>query len=419
MSFWRLCFPSCLLSLMACISVSRPAHLYLFAQIDISVFRTADYTQSKTPYWRFCNLEDKEGFADDADLNEYNNCLTPEIRNDWVSQGMGAYVDVPDENGTSTISKLEWCCTTEAVRAGLCEVIHFGRMLVNQTAFNGIHGNHRFIPIARVSEVETALTHGKLIQPHEQGGTYVVIIANCNPHGRPIEVVGPWTWIKEEDDEDGLYSNITTTGGGSGSNSSTSSGNNETTGTGAAATGNPTSTNSTHNDLGNTTAALNETQVPAPSHSTGHAPRPTTSSSSSSPQQAPISSGSPSLPKAPLPTHVPHATSSPPPIVSGGGGGSSSGGASLGAKAPISSSSNTNNNSNNNNKAGGVGIAILSVVAIVGFIMIRKRLGRTHSLVGSDGASGVHFDDLEMVENRKEEHFTDFGDNHGYMPNFS
>lgn len=357
-------------------------------------------------------------------MNEYNDCLTPKIRNEWVSQGIGAYVNVPDENGTSSSSSsttttpmLEWCCTTEAVQAKLCEVIHFGRMMINQTAFDG---NHRFIPIARVSEVDTTVTHGELIQPHAQGGTYVVIIANCNPHGRPLEVLGPWTWIKAEDDEDGLYSNITS---GSHSNSSSSSmgGNNknETAVPGKDPTGNNSTSTTNNIGTGNGTAVSSKTQVPAPTHSASHPSHPTTSSSSVAPHQAPTSSRSPSVPNAPSPTHVPHATASPPPVVSGSGGGST-GSTSLGAAVPASSPSKTsNNNSNNSNNATGAGVAILLVVALLGFVLVRKRLGRTHSLVGSDGAMGVNFDDLEMVETRKEEHFTDFGDNHGYMPNFS
>ena len=291
-------------------------------------------------------------------------------------------VETPDQ-------VLEWCCTDPAIAAGLCPKTHHGRLLVNKTIFEG---NHRYIPISRITAISTGLRNAKILQPYNNG-TYVVAMANCNRNGRPMEVVGKWTWdpVQPNTTDDTANS-----GGDDGGNATAPDTPDDS---GAETTTSPPT--ATPIDTSNSTSSSNDTDVPRPTsapHSSHSSP---TSGSANSPSSAPHSTGS-----GGSSSHHPSSPTT---------GGSHPVPTSMGAPNNGASNSNASNlPSGDTAKFGVAAIGAVLCIAFVSFMVIRQRRHKHHLVGGSD----MQFNDLELVESRKQQHYTDYGEN-GYMPNFS
>ena len=115
--------------------------------------------------------------------------------------------------------------------------------------------------------------------------------------------------------------------------------------------------------------------------------------------------------QAPTNHHQPGGTGSHQPSTHTGGG---SGGPPT-TTMTSSNNSQTSDNMDDNTKLGIAAIGVALSVLIIGYLIIRRG-NHKHHLVGT--ASEMHFNDLELVESRKQQHFTNYGEN-GYMPNFS
>jgi Lung seven transmembrane receptor len=101
---------------------------------------------------------------------------------DWPQLGVGKHI--PDGR-----KLLRWCCSEETVAYGMCRNDTMGRLLIDDTLFTG---NHREVTIPDEGEVTETIKYGKMEET--QSGTYVVLFANCNQHGREIYVNGETVW---------------------------------------------------------------------------------------------------------------------------------------------------------------------------------------------------------------------------------
>ena len=356
----------------------------------------------------------------DAFPNNPDGCQMPYDEKDyWHRLGFGGYRDATaddddDEagddagsNSTSTNATdtspsgkvLEWCCTDAAIQAGLCPQEHHGRLLVNETTFQG---NHRYIPISKLTAISTGLRDAKILQPFNNG-TYVVAMANCNRHGRPMEVVGKWSW-------DPLPPNNTATGNDDDAADDAAGSNNSTTPTNPESEG-------TSNTTSTPASSSNETDVPPPTfapHPSHSAP---TSGSGISPSAAPHTNFGPTQGGGSSPNPSPTGGS-----TSGSGGGSPPTGGSGNRPPSFGAPNNGSGNgaaasqlpSSDTAKFGVAVIGALLCIAFVSYMIMRSRRHKHHLVDGSD----MQFNDLELVESRKQQHYTDYGEN-GYMPNFS
>jgi len=101
---------------------------------------------------------------------------------DWAELGVGKRSD----DGS-----LRWCCSREAIDLGICDEDdgQVGRLMIDGTKFKG---NHRFVTIPPEGVMSKQIRYGKMEET--ESGTYVVIYANCNEHGREIYVTGESVW---------------------------------------------------------------------------------------------------------------------------------------------------------------------------------------------------------------------------------
>jgi hypothetical protein len=99
---------------------------------------------------------------------------------DWTEQGIGGRL--PDGN-------LRWCCSTEAVAAGLCESHNSGKLIINSTSFTGAY---KFVNVPPHGPMSKHLRFGQINEANS--GQFVVVFANCNEGGRQIVARGKTVW---------------------------------------------------------------------------------------------------------------------------------------------------------------------------------------------------------------------------------
>jgi hypothetical protein len=123
-------------------------------------------------------------------------CAYPQGCGDaWSEYGVGVYRD----------GFVQWCCTAEAVQAGLCitndeSQQQVGQLIVDETKVNSAEGGiiHRMVSVPSIGSLEEQLPFVRL--EGREAGPHVVLIANCNDQGRPIQVLGPIQWEGGEAD---------------------------------------------------------------------------------------------------------------------------------------------------------------------------------------------------------------------------
>jgi len=109
-------------------------------------------------------------------------CVHSKSGCDWADLGVGKRSD----DGS-----LRWCCSQEAMDLGICDGNdnEYGRLMIDGTKFKG---NHRFVEVPHEGIMSKQIRYGKMEET--ESGTYVVIYANCNEHGREIYVTGNSVW---------------------------------------------------------------------------------------------------------------------------------------------------------------------------------------------------------------------------------
>jgi guanyl-specific ribonuclease Sa len=114
----------------------------------------------------------------------YNNC-------DWTRFGVGASKNDPPAEDKTTTTGTTWCCSDDSIDLGLCDETEKGHLLVNPILFQGYH---------RISHIPASgnpsIQHGSL--KNLKYGNYVVLTANCDQHGRAIQVTGALDWSQNE-----------------------------------------------------------------------------------------------------------------------------------------------------------------------------------------------------------------------------
>ena len=110
------------------------------------------------------------------------SCVHSKNGCDWAELGVGKRTD----DGS-----LRWCCSQEAIDLGICDDkdSQYGRLMIDSSKFKG---NHRFVTIPAEGPVSKQIRYGKMEE--KESGSYVVIYANCNEHGREIWVQGESVW---------------------------------------------------------------------------------------------------------------------------------------------------------------------------------------------------------------------------------
>ncbi|GAX23593.1 hypothetical protein FisN_12Hh159 [Fistulifera solaris] len=105
---------------------------------------------------------------------------------DYTDLGVGGRAD----DGT-----LRWCCSNDAIDKGLCDrdqAAQYGRIIVDKSKYTG---DSRYVNIPSAGDVSKRIKLGKLDQREQ--GHYVVVMANCDPSGRPVAVKGNMIWKSE------------------------------------------------------------------------------------------------------------------------------------------------------------------------------------------------------------------------------
>lgn len=76
-----------------------------------------------------------------------------------------------------------WCCLDEATCGRTLK-----RLMIDQARFKG---NHRFVEINPEGHQSEAVPYGQMrLRDNDAGAHYYLVLANCNPHGRPVAVRG-------------------------------------------------------------------------------------------------------------------------------------------------------------------------------------------------------------------------------------
>ena len=104
--------------------------------------------------------------------------------------GVGAIINDWD-NG---IRAVQHCCTQEAVDNALCDFSDLGKLIIETK--EGVF--HRRIDIPSSGSFDKFVNNAKSYRPP---GTYVVIMAYCNPDGRPVHVDGTWKFHLHDTDD--------------------------------------------------------------------------------------------------------------------------------------------------------------------------------------------------------------------------
>jgi hypothetical protein len=120
-------------------------------------------------------------------------------------------MDPPAEDKTSTTtgtstSTTWWCCSDDSIDLGLCDESEKGHLLVNPLLFQG-YQYHRMSHIPASGNPSIIQQHGSL--KNLESGNYVVLTANCDQHGRAIQVTGALDWSQQNEDEVSVVANST------------------------------------------------------------------------------------------------------------------------------------------------------------------------------------------------------------------
>lgn len=152
-------------------------------------------------------------FTDDSMTDdEYANDDSPRRRLDGGIETDGTAVDIlvfllPEKcaksrkgcdytdvgvGGRAADGTLRWCCSNDAIDKGLCardQAAQYGRIIVDKSKYSG---DSRYVNIPSSGDVSKRIKLGKLEQLDK--GHYVVVMANCDPSGRPVAVKGNMVW---------------------------------------------------------------------------------------------------------------------------------------------------------------------------------------------------------------------------------
>jgi hypothetical protein len=72
--------------------------------------------------------------------------------------------------------------------------------LILHTDQSGIESYQRTIAVStEFSDMEASLGYSKLFRSE---GNYVILLAHCNPNGRPVQITGSWSYTSESNDKD-------------------------------------------------------------------------------------------------------------------------------------------------------------------------------------------------------------------------
>jgi len=128
-------------------------------------------------------LDGSSTFIDIVFFHEPPTCSNTKAGCDWNDLGLGK----SDDEGN-----LRWCCSEDAIELGLCDGSedHLGRLIIDKDKFEG---EHRFLTVPATGEMEANVKYGKIEQKTDTG-KYVLIMANCNDHGRNVMVNGKYEW---------------------------------------------------------------------------------------------------------------------------------------------------------------------------------------------------------------------------------
>ena len=100
--------------------------------------------------------------------------------------GIGAILEGPPVTNGGT-KKVQFCCTQDAIDQDLCNAADVGKLIIEKK--EGVF--HRSIDILSTGEVEEIV---KNWESYRNPGEHVVIMAHCNPNGRPLHVLGFWNF---------------------------------------------------------------------------------------------------------------------------------------------------------------------------------------------------------------------------------
>ena len=116
----------------------------------------------------------------------------------WSNSGVGAM-------GGNDDSEIYWCCTNDAIQQGLCDATKVGRLIINDQLFaRGVTAHQLELPIPKSGVMTELMGDAHGIFQMDGSGTYILLAANCNENGRPVQMVGNWSWssIDAQDDDD-------------------------------------------------------------------------------------------------------------------------------------------------------------------------------------------------------------------------
>jgi hypothetical protein len=136
-----------------------------------------DFSNTHLLMGRILDDEDGETYVDFVGFQVPTTCANTRAGCDWTELGVGAkYSD-----GT-----LRWCCSPDAVTLGLCKEDNIGSLIVDEEK---LPGKKRVIAIANTGFVADLKVSTPVV-PEVSTGQYVLVMANCNDHGRDILVTG-------------------------------------------------------------------------------------------------------------------------------------------------------------------------------------------------------------------------------------
>ena len=101
--------------------------------------------------------------------------------------GIGAILEESVTNSGGTTKKVQYCCTQDAIEQSLCDAADVGKLILKKK--EGVF--HRSIDILGTGEVDELVSDSR---SYRTPGEHVVIMAHCNPNGRPVHVLGNWNF---------------------------------------------------------------------------------------------------------------------------------------------------------------------------------------------------------------------------------
>jgi hypothetical protein len=91
----------------------------------------------------------------------------------------------------------QWCCTEWAVQDGLCEDHLLSHLIVDPLAVqrHGVIHHKLVIPYWGAFEKKLGQQENTVVH-HATRGRYLLVLANCNDHGAPVQVTGSVVWTR-------------------------------------------------------------------------------------------------------------------------------------------------------------------------------------------------------------------------------